>query len=495
MPVKIISAKKYILWLIILLISLVIIYCGEKKSGYENENLADEPTMGGAFYYSLIIKIILDPHAVVDTYSASVTNQIFEGLIEFDINTQPVPALAESWIISDDRRIYTLFLREGVEFHDGKSFNSEDVVYSFERIVSLSSPGGLAAYDFLKKIEGAAEFKEGMTERLSGIEVLDSLTVMITLTEPYPLFLMVLAMDQLKIISAGTEIRSKGRNIWENVIGTGPFKYGGYDENENLTLFANEEYHKGRPYLDSLIYMSDFNQDYEFPFNAFLKGKRDMVGMPYGTDAIRKVEGKYPLIVRSELSTEFIGINSQIAPLNFQEVRRALFIGMTGGKHGTVWESRDVAAEGIVPPGMTGYIPRRREDFGETVKDIAAKFRESHEDENWTVHFWSTDTFSIRELTEILVQFNTKLTAHEVSWEELNKRLVERNADLWSLAWVADMPDASSFIRSLFYSKSTSNEFNYSHPTVDRLIEESERELDPVVRGKHINRSANDTYR
>ena len=64
--------------------------------------------------------------------------------------------------------------------------------------------------------------------------------------------------------------------------------------------------------------------------------------------------------------------------------------------------------------------------------------------------------------------------------------MIERRADLWDLVWVADMPDASSFIRSLFYSKSASNEFNYSNPTVDRLIEESERELNPEVRGQLI---------
>ena len=483
---NIIIAKKHRLRSITLIILIIVFSCGEKKSKNENGNITDSPSMGGTFHYSLDIKITLDPHSVADTYSASVSNQIFEGLIEFDINTQPIPALAESWIISADRLKYTLFLRKGVEFHDGKVFNSRDVVYSLERVISSNTIGGMAAFDFLKKIKGAVELKEGKADKLSGVEIIDSLTVIITLTEPYPLFLMVLAMGPLKIISAGTEIKSEGNNRWKNVNGTGPFKYGGYDENENLTLLANEEYYKGRPYLDSLIYMADFNQDDDYPFEAFLKGERDMIGMPSGTDAISKIEGKYPMIVRPELSMEFIGINSQIAPLNFQEVRRALYIGLTGGKHGAVWGKWDIAAEGIVPIGMTGYIPRRREDPEETVEDIAAKFRKSHEGESWDVHFWSTDTINTAKLTVILAQFNTKLNIHKVSWEELTKRLIERRADLWDLVWVADMPDASSFIRSLFYSKSASNEFNYSNPTVDRLIEESERELDPEVRGQLI---------
>jgi len=465
---------------------MFIFYCGESSTSDENGIISDTLSMGGTFYYSLDEKIILDPHSVADTYSASVTNQIFEGLIEFDINTQPIPALAESWIISDDRRTYTLFLRKGVRFHDGKVFKSEDVVYSLGEIISSTTSGGLAAYDFLKKIEGAAEFKEGKTDKLRGVEAVDSLTIKITLTEPYPLFLMVLAMDQVKILSTGTKIGSEGKNIWHNVIGTGPFKYGGYDENENLTLLANEEYYKDRPSLDSLIYMSDYNQDSDFPFTAFLKGKRDMVKMPSGSDAIKKLEGKFPLIVRPELSMEFIGINSKIAPLNIQDVRRALFIGLTGGKHGTVQGRRDIVAEGIVPIGMTGYIPRRRKDPEETVGDIAAIFRKSHEGEKWNVHYWSTDTLGTAILSNILAQFDTKLSIHEVSWEELYQRVVERNADLWSLVWVADMPDASSFIRSLFYSKSTSNEFNYNNPAVDRLIEESERELDPEIRGNLI---------
>ena len=158
---NIITAKKHLLRSMTLIISIIVFSCGENKSNSKNGNKDDIPSMGGTFHYSLDTRIILDPHSVADTYSASVSNQLFEGLIEFDINTQPVPALAESWIISDDRRTYTLFLRKGVKFHNGKNFNSQDVVYSFERVISSNTLGGLAAYDFLKKIKGASELKEG----------------------------------------------------------------------------------------------------------------------------------------------------------------------------------------------------------------------------------------------------------------------------------------------------------------------------------------------
>ena len=170
MIANIIYAKKYLFWLIILLISIGIFYCGDNDTGDKSGDTSNTPSIGGTFYYSLDEIIILDPHSVTDTYSASVKNQIFEGLIEFDINTQPIPALAESWIISDDRRTYTLFLRKGVQFHNGKVFKSQDVVYSLEKIISSNTSGGLAAYDFLNKIEGAAEFKEG--------KLLDSIAVM-----------------------------------------------------------------------------------------------------------------------------------------------------------------------------------------------------------------------------------------------------------------------------------------------------------------------------
>jgi len=88
--VNVVYAKKYLFLLIILLISMFIFYCGESSTSDESGDTSNTPSIGGTFYYSLDEKIILDPHSVADTYSASVTNQIFEGLIEFDINTQPI---------------------------------------------------------------------------------------------------------------------------------------------------------------------------------------------------------------------------------------------------------------------------------------------------------------------------------------------------------------------------------------------------------------------
>jgi len=60
----------------------------------------------------------------------TVAGNIYEGLLRYSTDLEPMPQLAESWEVSDDGRTYTFHLREGVTWHDGEAFTAEDVVFS-----------------------------------------------------------------------------------------------------------------------------------------------------------------------------------------------------------------------------------------------------------------------------------------------------------------------------------------------------------------------------
>ena len=478
--------KWFLTTLLFFLMAISVSQCADKESSKEADQSNSVPRRGGTFNFSLEQRVILDPHSVEDIYSASVTNQIFEGLVEFDVNSRPMPGIAESWVISDDRLEYRFKIRESVKFHNGKRVNSYDVIYSLQRLIASDTPGSLAAYNFLKKIKGAVEYHERKSGKITGLNAPDENTIVITLSEPYPIFLMVLAMDQVKIIPKDNIIYKDRSGNWRNLIGTGAFKVGENDKNGNLELYANAEYYRGKPYLDKISYWADNDLDEEESLDMFLKGERHMVSIYPDSSTQSKLGSNYTLLTRPELSMEYIGFNLLSTPLNYVEVRMGLLIGLTAGIHGIVWQGLDIAAEGIVPPGMIGYAPRTRPDPKVTIEELAAEFRKKVTKSDMTLNFWSTDTMGTAKMAMILKEFNTELAVHETSWENLNEKIVNGEADLWSISWVADTPDASSFIRSLFHSKSMSNNFHYSNKDVDRLIEESEKELNDNLRSKII---------
>src|SRR3954469_16942940 len=76
----------------------------------------------------------IDPWNVVDDNSLQVTQQIFETLVTYDTQSFDIkPGLALSWSVSADKKQWTFKLRDGVKFHDGTDFNSDAVVFNFDR--------------------------------------------------------------------------------------------------------------------------------------------------------------------------------------------------------------------------------------------------------------------------------------------------------------------------------------------------------------------------
>src|SRR5215813_15154383 len=77
--------------------------------------------------------LTLDPHAQNEGPTHSFTHQIYEPLIIRDHTGKLLPALATSWKLTADPTVWEFKLRQGVKFHDGSSFNADDVVFSLER--------------------------------------------------------------------------------------------------------------------------------------------------------------------------------------------------------------------------------------------------------------------------------------------------------------------------------------------------------------------------
>lgn len=116
--------------------------------------MASTPLKGGTLRQAITggaTSDSLDPANLFASHAINLSFQVGNCLVEIDHNLQPIPELAESWGSSKDAKIWTFKLRKGVEFHNGKTMDSEDVVFSINHHRGEKSKS--AAKPFLKSIE------------------------------------------------------------------------------------------------------------------------------------------------------------------------------------------------------------------------------------------------------------------------------------------------------------------------------------------------------
>src|SRR6056297_574384 len=193
---------------------------------------------GGDFVYVMgADAVTLLPANMTDNPSEAVCRHIFDGLVEFTPEMEMVPALAKSWDVSEDGTVYTFHLQEGVKFHDGAPFNAQAVKRYFD-------------YTIENPVKRQSLYKPFIKE----ITVVDDYTVDFQLQFSFSGFLSTLAHGAGLIVSPemidkyGDDVAMLGRNP----SGTGPFEFVEWKRGEIIKVKANEDYFKGRPYLDSI---------------------------------------------------------------------------------------------------------------------------------------------------------------------------------------------------------------------------------------------------
>jgi peptide/nickel transport system substrate-binding protein len=197
--------------------------------------------------------ITLDPAEAFEFSGVEVVTNLYDKLIGVDLakNNALVGELAESWTVSPDNLTYTFKLRPGVKFHSGNPLTAADVVYSFQRAVTLNkSPGFILTQFGLNK-----------DTVLEKVKAADDNTVVITVSKPFaPSFFLncltsgVASIVDSKLVKANEKDGDWG-NGWLKLAsaGSGAYKVRAYRPNEQYALDANEGWYKGAPKTKRII--------------------------------------------------------------------------------------------------------------------------------------------------------------------------------------------------------------------------------------------------
>lgn len=179
----------------------------------------------------------LDPHKTVKAGTREVMFNVFEGLVKPAPNGDLLPALAESYTVSDDHRTYTFQLRKDVRFHNGDTVTAEDVLYSIQRCADASETGIVPVEAF---------------SVITDIAAPDENTVVITIEEPSNEFVSYLTNPVIPADYDGQDTAP---------VGTGPFRFVSRAAQDNLVLEKFDGYWGDPAYLDRVTYKIMENAD------------------------------------------------------------------------------------------------------------------------------------------------------------------------------------------------------------------------------------------
>lgn len=425
--------------------------------------------------------ITLDPALVQDEESCKVITNIYEGLVRFKAGTTEVePCLAESWQVSSDNMVWTFFLRKNVKFHDGTPFNAEAVRFSMERQIPPRAGNSL----------NYASFTFGMVER---IKVVDPYTVSFILKFPYAPFLNNLAMIAAAPIVSPTAATALGEAFSENPVGTGPFRFVGWDKGKRITLKANRDYWASPPECTTLVFKVIKNSRLRSLLVRF--GLADITDGITAADA-RYLEQKGCRVLRSTgLDLNYLGFYNDKEPFDNPALRRAVSLAIDRKQlTEKLFREASVEAGGPLPPGVLGYNPDIRPLPYDPVgaREILAGQDLARDLKITIITYTNQRPYNPaggQKLAEAIqadlaaVGIETEIKAYP--WDEFKEALLKEEGNAFLYGWISDNGDPDNFLYTLLSSaqiESGLNTARYRNREVDLLLARAQQSTDRSLR-------------
>jgi oligopeptide transport system substrate-binding protein len=419
----------------------------------------------------------LDPARISDIYSRAVSQQIFDGLVQFDQTLAIKPALAEFWRASRDGLTWTFELRKGAKFHHGREVTADDVVYSLTRLLDPRTRSEAA--DLFLGVRGARQFREGRARTVSGFLALDRHTVEVTLDEALAPFVAILAVGHAKIVPRDL-VEAQGEAFGTQPVGSGPFKFLRWERGKEIVLTANVEHVEGPPKLARLVFRIFPGDQRDAMYEEFQRGGLEDSPLPTHADRRALVAGGRHIYVKRPMSSvRFYGFNTRMTPLGDRRIRQAFLYAIDREAIvQNVYSSQYTPARGILPPGTLGFNPTLAGYAYDPQKARDLLARAGYPGGRGLPPFaiWSSVkrndvVLEHEQIKKSLAAVGITAEVHyHTNWAAFSKMVDDGKLPIFLWAWYADVPDPDNFLTKLFHSRSSRNFFGYANPAVDDLL-------------------------
>ncbi len=439
----------------------------------------------------------LDPAFARDQANIWATHQLFNGLVQLDNRLDIKPCIAKLWKISDDGLTYIFHLRTDVCFHDdpvfprgkGRRVVSSDFVYSFSRITEKGSTSpGVWVFNSVAHKGNRYDF-----------EAPDDTTFIVRLEKPFPPFLGLLTTLYCSVVPREAVI-VYGGDFRKKPVGTGPFRIRLWKEGIKLVLVKNPAYFEWEdgqrlPFLDAVAIT--FLSDKQSAFLEFIKGNLDfMSGIDPGyKDELLTPEGhlnpkfgsKVNLLSQPYLNTEYLAFQTDSGcsflkhqPLKYKKVRQAINYAFDRGKMIQFLRNNigTPGINGIIPKGMPSFDSSRVYYDYDPVK--ARKLLKEAGFPNGAglppVELSTTSEYLdlCKYIQHQVANIGIQMKIDVVPPAALKEMKAQAKLPFFRASWIADYPDAESYL-SLFYSENFCprgpNYTHFSSTSFDKLFD------------------------
>lgn len=420
----------------------------------------------------------LDPRTSRDAVSYRVIELVYSSLFRYDSTGRLQPELVDTFTVKNDIH-YTFTLKPNILFHDGKPLTAEDVVYTIQWMMNHPVKAATPLFHrYIKKIS-----------------VRDSRTLEIELKEIYSPFTSLLTIGIVPKHVA--EKDSNSLHLYP--VGSGPFRFEKWEQDQQIVLSAFYNYFEGRPFLDKLILK--IIPDGNTAVLALNSGDIDFMMNNFNFSNLELFEKNPDLKIQygDGSNYTYLAFNLRNRYLRKRKVRQAIAYAIDKKSIlKNLYHGIHKPARSLLPHFHWAYNPNLKDyeynpELAKKLLDEAG-YRDPDGDgprTRFTLVYKCTDKQSSRQKAQIIqsylrkVGINLKIEANE--WGTFFHDITHGMFDLYSATYVGIYdPD---FYYNIFHTdnlRSGGNRFYYRSIQMDRLIILSQSTLDEMVRKHYI---------
>ena len=446
--------------------------------------IAAGPSVGGEYRVLAGGNIrSLDPPAAEgfeDWWSAGVllTNMLYF----YDKDGKFYADLAEAEpTISTDGMTYTIPIRKGVKFHNGREMTADDVKFSLERQLwpEVYSWGKT----YMNNVVGYQDVIDGKSKDLTGIKVLDPNKIEIKLTKPQAVFSGILSMTMNGIIPKQETLDAGADWGVTKMISTGPFKFVEWVPEKRAVYERNPHYFKpGLPYLEKITV--NLKLDEAVRLLKYESGEGELlVGVPAAELPRILTDEKLNAQLRRAPGMTVFRLNMHFngKATSNPKVRQAIAMGVDKGAVLQAVGGLGVPVDSTFATRMIQFDPEFKSNWQYNPKEAKKLITEAGFADGLTIKAW----FAPGAIKTTGETFQADMKAIGINFEliqgeakDVESRLKSGEIEVYQRAWAASFPDAFDYISSMFTVAAIDSGFNFSqypNKKIDQMLDEAEK--------------------
>jgi ABC-type transport system substrate-binding protein len=422
----------------------------------------------------------------LDAYHAGhiqIVKQLYNTLVDIDLNGRPVPSLAEKWE-SIDRKTWRFHLRKNVYFADDPCFANKsermfvatDVKYTFERLLNKASTS--LGVSYFTNILGAQKYREGKTNSLKGVRVVDNYTIDFVLEKENLSFPDLLTLSYASIVKKAA-LEHYGEKFKQHPIGTGPFMLKGYEPDKEITLVKNKDYWERQagqqlPCVDNIVI--HLTTDDNLALLMFKNKKSDFLEL--SLPLLKQLETmdmpfSYKTETRENPQLNFYLYN--LKTIKDENVRKAINYALNRNELQEILSEQGNIAKSLYPPAIFENLASSKEILNYNPEKAKAYLKNINSLK--LVCFEDILSKSVADfIARSLKKYDILVEIESVPFPVLVDRLTKGKYDLIQIYWGPLYADVCHYLNPFLTSSfpPTGNNFNkYSNPAFDKLVIET----------------------